>query len=281
MAADGHISHNPDLATQVVGWTRLSENVGSGPTVDSIHRAFLDSPGHRANMLDTTVNAVGVGVAYRGGILYVVQNYARLATTPAPPPPPPNRAPAMPTGVTPGGGAAFRSSPTEATARYSDPDGTPGWVYFVVVDPTGRVLRQGWGDQACSGCVSRFSFPALGDGFYGVFAIAHDGTDASGWTAGEVFFVDRHPPRAPIGLTGTGNQVSAVYGDPDGTPGWVYLWLADANGTILKEGWSARTCSGCTATLAVPQLAPGHYWLWAVSFDGLLSAVTGPVGFPV
>src|SRR5207302_2045278 len=36
MAADGAISHNPNLGSQVSGWRTLGENVGTGATVDSI-----------------------------------------------------------------------------------------------------------------------------------------------------------------------------------------------------------------------------------------------------
>lgn len=61
MAAAGDIWHNPDLGTVTSGWYALGENVGMGPTVGSLHTAFMDSAGHRANVLGD-YNYVGVGV---------------------------------------------------------------------------------------------------------------------------------------------------------------------------------------------------------------------------
>lgn len=57
----GQIYHNPDLA-QVVGpvWSRLGENVGVGGTVETLHRAFMNSPGHKANVLGDYTH-VGIG----------------------------------------------------------------------------------------------------------------------------------------------------------------------------------------------------------------------------
>ena len=58
----GYLYHNPDLADVTTGWYALGENVGYGPTVGALHRAFMDSPGHRANVLEATYNYLGVGV---------------------------------------------------------------------------------------------------------------------------------------------------------------------------------------------------------------------------
>ena len=58
----GHIYHNPNLA-DVAGpvWSRLGENVGVGGTVETLHQAFMNSPGHRANVLGDYTH-VGIGV---------------------------------------------------------------------------------------------------------------------------------------------------------------------------------------------------------------------------
>jgi hypothetical protein len=62
MAAEQNLYHNPALADQLPSdWTRFGENVGYGATVDSLHTAFMNSPGHRANVLGD-FNQVGVGV---------------------------------------------------------------------------------------------------------------------------------------------------------------------------------------------------------------------------
>ncbi|MEA2901490.1 MAG: hypothetical protein QOH36_1377 [Actinomycetota bacterium] len=269
MATAGRISHNPSLSTQVVGWSRLGENVGVGPSVDAVHEALRNSPGHYANMVDSAFNAVGIGVAYAGGSVYVVQDFATLAV-PAP------RPPALPTEVTPAGGT-LRTSPTQASARYSDPDGTSGYVYFVLVDAAGVAVRQGWSTPACSGCVATFAFAAVPDGLYALYAAANDGVLASGWSGPQVFWVDRTAPAAPTAVTATRTQASARYTDPDGAVGYVYFWVVGPGGAVVREGWSGATCNGCTATFVVPMLGPGVHVVYAVAYDGLASPITGPV----
>ena len=85
MAADGTIYHNNNLGSQISGnWTAAGENVGMGPDCQSIHDAFMASPGHRANILDTDYNQVGVGVATDSdGTVYVTEDFAgrRSSTT--------------------------------------------------------------------------------------------------------------------------------------------------------------------------------------------------------
>lgn len=81
MVADDALSHNPDLAGQVnADWQRLAENVGrsrqAGATeselVDRLHQAFMDSDGHRRNILMDEANRVGVGVDVADdGMMYV------------------------------------------------------------------------------------------------------------------------------------------------------------------------------------------------------------------
>lgn len=71
MAASSELSHRPDLQRQVDGpWRRLGENVGRASytegqsierAIDRLHRAFMDSSGHRRNILGD-YNHVGVGV---------------------------------------------------------------------------------------------------------------------------------------------------------------------------------------------------------------------------
>lgn len=71
MAQQNRLFHNPDLATQVQrDWRRLGENVGwtqrpgSSVTqmVEAVHQAFMNSAGHRANVLTPEFGWVGVGV---------------------------------------------------------------------------------------------------------------------------------------------------------------------------------------------------------------------------
>lgn len=56
--------HTPSskLRWRVTRWNRLGENVGAGQGVTSLHQAFMNSPSHRANVLDRDYKHVGVGV---------------------------------------------------------------------------------------------------------------------------------------------------------------------------------------------------------------------------
>lgn len=73
MAAAARLYHNPDLAGDVREWLVVAENVGVGPSVASVHTALLASPGHRANILDTRVAEVGIGIVRRDGRYWVTQ----------------------------------------------------------------------------------------------------------------------------------------------------------------------------------------------------------------
>jgi len=85
MAAEGSISHRyrseSDLSERAAlagaHFSFIAENVAFGPYAASIHQGWLNSPGHRANMLDAEVDSVGIAVvAGRGGI-YAVVDFSR------------------------------------------------------------------------------------------------------------------------------------------------------------------------------------------------------------
>lgn len=66
-----HHTASDALRRRVTNWIALGENVGVGGTVSSLHQAFMDSPGHRENILLTTFRHVGVGVAQKDGRMWV------------------------------------------------------------------------------------------------------------------------------------------------------------------------------------------------------------------
>lgn len=89
MAADGTIYHNSKLGDQISGnWWALGENVGMGPSCSSIHNAFMDSPGHKANILDKDYNQIGVGVVVSDGTIYVTEVFAGRPSSSSPAPKP-------------------------------------------------------------------------------------------------------------------------------------------------------------------------------------------------
>jgi hypothetical protein len=91
MVAAGKISHNPNLSSEVSGnWTKLGENVGVGPSVDSLMNAFIGSPAHHRNLVDPDWNYVAVGVTRAAdGQLYTTHNFMTMPESAPPPPPPP------------------------------------------------------------------------------------------------------------------------------------------------------------------------------------------------
>jgi hypothetical protein len=80
MAAENLLHHNPNLATDVLSWQRIAENVGRGPGVSSLHGALMDSDGHRRNILDARVSQLGIGVEVIGSSMWVTQVF-RLPTS--------------------------------------------------------------------------------------------------------------------------------------------------------------------------------------------------------
>lgn len=74
MANAGRLYHTPDLERALSRWTwwRVAgENVGRGPTMSSIYRAFMQSSSHKANILYRSYKVMGVGVVWKDGIAYV------------------------------------------------------------------------------------------------------------------------------------------------------------------------------------------------------------------
>ena len=147
MVANGQISHNPNLGSQVSGgWTKLGENVGVGYDVDGLMDAFIKSPAHYRNLIDPDWTHVGVGVTYAGdGRLYTTHNFmARGSSAPPPPPPPPTTPPPPPPPTAPPTTAAPPPPPpptTTTTLPPPEPEPTQERV-TAVLEPL-RSLEQG------------------------------------------------------------------------------------------------------------------------------------------
>jgi uncharacterized protein YkwD len=83
MAARGSISHQypgePDLAGRghAAGakFTVIAENVAEALSAPEIHDLWMQSPDHRANLLDPRVDSVGISVMRRRGQLYAVEDF--------------------------------------------------------------------------------------------------------------------------------------------------------------------------------------------------------------
>ncbi len=135
MASEGRIYHNPNLDSEVDNWQAVGENVGMGGDVASIHQAFMNSAGHRANIVDRDFTEVGMGTATdAGGKIYVAQVFRQPQRSSAPPQPAaepapqsaPAAAPARPAPSAPKPATApVRTRPRRTTAAPRVADATP------------------------------------------------------------------------------------------------------------------------------------------------------------
>lgn len=87
MAAQNALSHQlpgePAMAERAsqagARFNSLAENVAEGLSAEIIHRQLMNSPPHRANLLDRKLDSVGIAVAERNGVLFAVEDFS-LAT---------------------------------------------------------------------------------------------------------------------------------------------------------------------------------------------------------
>ena len=85
MAQHGSAEHGfpgePGLAARVTQagakFSWLSENVCEGAQAEAIEEQFMNSPKHRANILDSDMDSVGIGVVKRDGQLFAVEDFAK------------------------------------------------------------------------------------------------------------------------------------------------------------------------------------------------------------
>jgi uncharacterized protein YkwD len=71
MAKRNLLYHSTDLGRVVTRWSSLGENVGTGPSIRPLHRAFMNSPAHRDNVLHGDWRHFGVGSTRQGDRLWV------------------------------------------------------------------------------------------------------------------------------------------------------------------------------------------------------------------
>jgi uncharacterized protein YkwD len=81
------ISHNPNLRTAVAAnWQKLGENVGCGDVdVDALEQKFMESPKHRANIMDPSFDSIGIGIVMKGDVMFVTQQFMELRSSTPPP----------------------------------------------------------------------------------------------------------------------------------------------------------------------------------------------------
>lgn len=84
MAQEGPIAHRyggePDVAGRAAAagahFSVIEENVAIGPSAPAIHAEWMNSPGHRANLLNAQVDRVGIAVVAARGVLYATEDFS-------------------------------------------------------------------------------------------------------------------------------------------------------------------------------------------------------------
>jgi Cysteine-rich secretory protein family len=84
MAGQPALSHQypgePDLVARggAAGahFRSIAENVALGPSPEALEQEWMNSPPHRANILDPRMNSIGVGMVKRGANYYAVEDFA-------------------------------------------------------------------------------------------------------------------------------------------------------------------------------------------------------------
>jgi hypothetical protein len=56
----------------------IAENIAVGSNPQTIHAGWMDSPGHRKNMLDPRLNSVGIAAVRGTGGLFAVQDFSQI-----------------------------------------------------------------------------------------------------------------------------------------------------------------------------------------------------------
>jgi uncharacterized protein YkwD len=76
---DANLLIEVNKVTKTVWW--YGENVGrttSDTAAKTLHKMFMNSSGHRANILKSRATHMGIGVAKRGNYVYVVERFVDL-----------------------------------------------------------------------------------------------------------------------------------------------------------------------------------------------------------
>jgi uncharacterized protein YkwD len=85
MAEQKSLSHGflgelslPSRATRAgARFSWLSENVAAGPNAENISEQWMQSPNHRANLLDADMDTIGAGAVERNGVIFAVADFSK------------------------------------------------------------------------------------------------------------------------------------------------------------------------------------------------------------
>ena len=85
LAAKATLSHQLPTEASLTGrasqagvrFRSLAENVAQGPDARNLCQQWIHSPPHRANLLDTDMDSMGIGIAERDGTFFAVADLAQ------------------------------------------------------------------------------------------------------------------------------------------------------------------------------------------------------------
>ena len=88
LAQNDELSHRfngeADLQTRLrmagANFSLVAENVAEAPDVAALHVAWMNSPPHRANILDPQINAIGIAIERRGSQYFATQDFSASVT---------------------------------------------------------------------------------------------------------------------------------------------------------------------------------------------------------
>ena len=126
MATGSFLAHADDIISGTPsGWTKVGENVGRGQSVTSLTSAFMNSPGHRANIMDASYTHIGIAVyTHPGdGRIYTTHRFAALPGT-------------APVAAAPVVAAPVAAAPTAVPTIAPAPTAIPAPPTAVPVQPT-------------------------------------------------------------------------------------------------------------------------------------------------
>jgi len=87
MAAEGYLSHEypgegnvgARAARAGAHFREIAENIATGYSDEQVEQEWMHSTPHRHNILDPNLNAIGVGIVERNGMLYVAEDFAEAS----------------------------------------------------------------------------------------------------------------------------------------------------------------------------------------------------------
>ena len=126
MATGSFLAHAGDIISGTPsGWTKVGENVGRGQSVTSLTSAFMNSQGHRANIMDASYTHIGIAVyTHPGdGRIYTTHRFAALPGT-------------APVAAAPVAVAPVATAPTAVPTIAPAPTAIPAPPTAVPVQPT-------------------------------------------------------------------------------------------------------------------------------------------------